>query len=112
PCRPARCAVRFLSKGFSMTAPSPVSPDSSGPEFSRVVRVSEFGNGSREHRLSATPEERTALVRRFDLRALDMLEAQLRIMPEAAGCLVTGTLVADLAQPCAATGEDVPAHLD
>jgi uncharacterized metal-binding protein YceD (DUF177 family) len=98
-----------------MTAPSvPASsgPGSSDPEFSRVVRVSEFGNGSREHDLSATPDERTALARRFGLRSLARLEARLRIMPEATGGLVTGTLTADLVQACAATGEDVPAHLD
>ncbi|HWJ70245.1 MAG TPA: DUF177 domain-containing protein [Sphingobium sp.] len=96
-----------------MTAPAaPLSPEMPDPEFSRIVRVSEFGNGSREHRLSATPQERAALARRFGLRALGALDARLRIMPEATGCLVTGTLVADLVQPCAATGEDVPAQID
>lgn len=94
------------------SAPHSPAPESPAPEFSRIVRASEFGDGRRAHELSATPEERTALTRRFDLRALNLLEAQLHIMPEAAGCQVTGKLKADLVQPCAATGEDVPARLD
>jgi len=94
------------------TPASPAAPDAAGPEYSRIVRVSEFGNGSRVHSLSATPAERAALARRFGLRALTLLDASVRIMPEAAGCLVTGTIVADLVQPCAATAEDVPAHIE
>jgi uncharacterized metal-binding protein YceD (DUF177 family) len=82
------------------------------PEFSRILRVNEFGDGTRERTISATLEERTALARRFGLRALDRLDARLRVVPEAAGCLVTGTLIADLAQACVATDEDVPAQLD
>jgi uncharacterized metal-binding protein YceD (DUF177 family) len=88
-----------------MTAPS-------SSEFSRPLRANEFGDGSREREVSANAEEREALARRFGLRALDRLEAQLHVIPEAAGCRVTGTLTADLVQACVATGEDVPAHLD
>jgi len=84
----------------------------SAPEFSRIVRVTEFGDGARERVISATAAECTALARRFSLRALGSLEARLRTLPEAGGCLVTGTLTADLVQACVATGEDVPAHLD
>jgi len=87
-----------------MTAPPP-------PEFSRIVRASEFGDGTRERVIAATEAERTALARRFGLRALTILEANLRIVPEAAGCRVTGTLTADLVQACVATDEDVPAHI-
>lgn len=85
---------------------------SSAPEFSRIVRVTELGDGTRERVITATPAECTALARRFSLRALSSLEARLRTLPEAGGCLVTGTLIADLVQACVATGEDVPAHLD
>lgn len=81
------------------------------PEFSRIVRASEFGDGTRERTLTATETERAALARRFGLRALTALEASLRIVPEAAGCRVTGTLTADLVQACVATEEDVPAHI-
>ncbi len=85
--------------------------DVSPPEFSHVVRVNEFGDGTRERVLSANEAERLALARRFRLRALDRLEARLHILAEANGCLVTGKLVADLVQACVATDEDVPAHL-
>lgn len=81
-------------------------------EFSRLVRLNELGDGSRERRLVASDDERSALARRFDLRALDRLEAQLHVIPEAGGCRVTGRLLADLVQACVATDEDVPAHLD
>jgi uncharacterized metal-binding protein YceD (DUF177 family) len=81
------------------------------PEFSRPVRVNEFGDGTRERTVEATPEERVALARRFGLRALGRLEASVHIVSEAAGCRVTGTLTADLVQACVATDEDVPAHL-
>ncbi len=88
-----------------MTAPAP-------PEFSRIVRVNEFGDGAREREIAATEAERKALARRFGLRTLDRLEARAKIVPEANGCLVTGRLVADLVQACVATDEDVPAHLE
>jgi len=81
------------------------------PEFSRIVRASEFGDGTRTHDVAASDAERAALARRFGLRALTTLEARLRIVPEAAGCLVTGTLTAALVQACVATDEDVPAQI-
>ena len=82
------------------------------PEFSRIVRLNELGDGARERFLEATADERAALARRFGLRALDALEARLRVVPEAAGARVEGWLVADLVQACVATDEDVPARLD
>lgn len=87
-----------------MTTPPP-------PEFSRIVRASEFGDGRYERTIAATKAERAALARRFGLRVLTALEASLRIVPEAAGCHVIGALTADLVQACVATGEDVPAHI-
>jgi uncharacterized metal-binding protein YceD (DUF177 family) len=82
------------------------------PEFSRMLRMNELGDGSRARTIEATPEERAALARRFGLRALDRVEARLTATPEAAGARVDGTLVADLVQACVATDEDVPAHID
>jgi uncharacterized metal-binding protein YceD (DUF177 family) len=80
-------------------------------EFSRWLRANEFGDG-REREIKADEAERTALARRFRLRALDRLEARITVTPEAAGALVRGTLVADLVQACVATDEDVPAHIE
>ena len=88
-----------------MSTPTP-------PEFSRPIRLNEVGDGTRERTLEATADERKALVRRFRLAALDRLEAKLHVIPEEKSWLVTGTLTADLAQPCVATGEPVPARIE
>jgi uncharacterized metal-binding protein YceD (DUF177 family) len=82
------------------------------PEFSRPIRLNEIGDGSRERLVEATADECTALARRFGLIALDRLDARLHIAPEENSWLVTGTLSADLAQPCVATGVPVPAHVE
>lgn len=81
-------------------------------EFSRPIRLNEIGDGSRERLIEADEAERRALARRFGLLALDRLEARLRVVPEEKSWLVTGTLTAALAQPCVATGEPVPAHIE
>jgi uncharacterized metal-binding protein YceD (DUF177 family) len=82
------------------------------PEFSRLIRLNEIGDGTRARNISAEPAELTALARRFGLIALDRLEATLHIVPEAKSWLMTGTLIADLTQACVATAEPVPAHID
>lgn len=82
------------------------------PEFSRPIRLNEIGDGSRERTVEADEAERKALARRFGLLALDRLESKLHVVPEANSWLVTGTLIADLEQPCVATGEPVPANLE
>jgi len=82
------------------------------PEFSRIIRLNEIGDGSRERTVEATPEERTALARRFGLIALDRLEARLHIMPEATSWHITGTVKAELQQACVATGDPVPESID
>jgi len=87
-------------------------PSTPEPEFSRILRLHALGDGKREHVISATEAERGALARRFGLRALIRLEARAHVTQEAGGCLVEGTLVADLVQACVATDEDVPANLE
>ena len=82
------------------------------PEFSRLIRLNEIGDGSRERQIEANEAERKALARRFGLLSLGRLEARLRIVPEAKSWLLSGALSADLEQPCVATGEPVPAHIE
>jgi uncharacterized metal-binding protein YceD (DUF177 family) len=82
------------------------------PEFSRPVRLNDVGDGTRERTITAEPAERAALARRFGLLALDALSARLHVIPEARSWRVTGTLTAELAQACVATGEPVPAHVE
>jgi len=88
------------------------SPADSTPEFSRILRLHELGDGRRERTISATDEECTALARRFGLRALVRLEARAHVIPEAGGCRVEGALAADLVQACVATAEDVPGRVE
>lgn len=82
------------------------------PEFSRPIGLHQIGDGSRAHALTANEAERAALARRFSLLALDRLEANVTLRPEAAGWRAEGRLVADLAQACVATGEAVPEHVE
>lgn len=82
------------------------------PEFSRIVRMHEMGDGRRERSISAEEAELAALSRRFGLRALNGLSADLHVIPEAGGCRVEGRLTADLVQACVATDEDVPARVE
>ncbi len=82
------------------------------PEFSRPLRLNEVGDGTRERTIEAEAGERAALARRFGLLALDRLTARLHVVPEEKSWLVRGTLSADLAQACVATGESVPAHVE
>lgn len=88
------------------------SPANAPPEFSRILRLNELGEGRRDRTIEANAEERTALARRFGLRALGKLTAHAHVVPQADGCRVEGTLSADLVQACVATDEDVPAHLE
>jgi uncharacterized metal-binding protein YceD (DUF177 family) len=82
------------------------------PEFSRIVRLNEVGDGRRERHIVADDGERVALARRFGLITLDRLEATLTVAPDPLGWRVAGRFSASLEQPCVATGDPVAASLD
>lgn len=84
------------------------------PEFSRpfsVAKVSEAGEG---FHLEATPEERVALARRFDLVDLPSLEAEGEIFVSDHGrrARVEGVMRARVVQACVVTLEPVPATVE
>lgn len=81
-------------------------------EFSHVVKLSEIGEHSQNIHLSADETARSGLIKRFDLAALDSLEAEISLKPEGAGILATGRFTAKLAQYCIASTDPVPALLD
>jgi hypothetical protein len=81
-------------------------------EFSHVVKISEVGNHSRNLRLLADETARNGLMARFDLAALDNLEAEISLKHEADAVIATGRFTASLAQFCIATHDPVPAKLD
>jgi uncharacterized metal-binding protein YceD (DUF177 family) len=82
------------------------------PEFSRIIGLHQIGDGTRVHALVAEESERAALARRFNLLALDQLEARLQLHPDGAGWRAEGQLSASLAQACVATGESVAEMID
>lgn len=82
------------------------------PEFSRVVEVPKRRGKTVTLAIAAAPAERAALARRFDLLALDRLEAGLQLELQRDGIVqVSGTLVAELEQSCVVTLEPVPSRL-
>jgi uncharacterized metal-binding protein YceD (DUF177 family) len=84
-----------------------------GPnEFSHIIKLDEIGAGATKVSLSADPEARRGLIARFDLVALDRLDADLEISRDAKGVLAQGRIRATLSQHCVATGDAVPADLD
>jgi uncharacterized metal-binding protein YceD (DUF177 family) len=92
-----------------MTDPAPAT----APEFVRPVDVDRLPSGGGVYDLAATPAERAALARRFDLLALDRLEAQVRLTPLPGGLLrLSATLSADLVQACVVTLEPVRGRID
>jgi uncharacterized metal-binding protein YceD (DUF177 family) len=81
-------------------------------EFSHVVKLSEIGNHSRNIHLSADEAARSGLMARFDLAALDSLEAVISLHNDAAGVVASGRFTASLAQYCIASNDPVPASLN
>lgn len=84
------------------------------PEFSRLVPRERLGVKSFDKEISATPQERAALARRFDLLDLARLEARLRIEGGAGKDLVrvTGHLSAVATQACVVTLEPVESRIE
>jgi hypothetical protein len=60
------------------------------------------------HRIEATPGERAALARRFGLRSLDRLAAEVRLAPFGRGVRLEAALEADVVQDCVVSLQPVP----
>lgn len=83
------------------------------PEFTRPVDVGRLPPGGAVYDLKATPTERTALAERFNLLALDRLEAEVRLERLAGGLLrLSAALKADVVQACVVTLEPVRDGID
>lgn len=87
------------------------------PEFSRVFAVERgMGLGADAYRveITADAEERAALARRFNLRALDALaaEGEIEVFGKGQRARLTVRLTADVVQSCVVTLEPVPAHIE
>ena len=89
------------------------------PEFSRPIARERLGGRVIVEEISATPQERAALVRRLGLLRLDLLRATARIEPVAGpdgkklGLLrLGGHLSAEVSQACVVTLEPVASRVE
>jgi uncharacterized metal-binding protein YceD (DUF177 family) len=85
---------------------------SDSQEFSRFVEADSVGTHRMERRISANPEERAALAKRFDLVGIDRLDAVFSLKRAGGGVIhVGGELEAEVIQSCVVTLAPVPAKL-
>ena len=83
------------------------------PEFSRPLPADSVGPQPLLRRIEAGPAEREGLAKRFDLLALDRLEASLELSRGKGEVIrLQGHFTADVVQSCVVTLGPVPAHLE
>jgi uncharacterized metal-binding protein YceD (DUF177 family) len=82
------------------------------PEFSRPERLDSIGERNRDVTIVATPAECAALAKRFELRAIDRLEARFALRREAGSVVARGHVHAAVTQACVVTDAPVPAVID
>lgn len=78
----------------------------SAPEFSRPIDRRLLT--AQPVRLVADEAERKALAARFDLVAIDRLEAVVSLAADGNAMVAEGSLAAEIVQSCAVTGDDLP----
>jgi uncharacterized metal-binding protein YceD (DUF177 family) len=76
----------------------------SAAEFTRIVKVRPHPPQSIT--LEADAAERAALAERVGVTAIEDLRAEVQFAPAGEAIAATGTLAADVIQPCAVSGED------
>jgi uncharacterized metal-binding protein YceD (DUF177 family) len=83
------------------------------PEWSRPERLDQIAERERTVEISATVAERAALAARFDLVAIDRLDADFAIRREAGDTVIArGRVRADVVQRCSVTAEPLRARVD
>ncbi len=84
------------------------------PEFSRPIGLDELQDGEICRTIEADEAERAALAARFDLIAVEALQASVRVRRVSGGPLVrvSGRLRADVIQRCVVTLAPLPAHIE
>lgn len=84
------------------------------PEFSRPVDIDRVGNAEVVQDIAATAEECAALARRFNILAIDRLEARIRLRRARGGSVLrlSASIRADAVQACVVTLEPVPGHVE
>lgn len=82
------------------------------PEFPRPVDADTISESPRRIEISADESERRRLAGRFGLKAIDRLEAEVRLARRAGIVHAEGHVDADVVQSCVVTDEALPAHVD
>ncbi len=77
-------------------------------ELSRLIAPRDIGERPVTRKIEATPQEREALARRFDLIALDSLSAEVTLSWRRGEVVVEGRLDADAVQRCVVSLAPVP----
>jgi len=78
------------------------------PEFSRIIKLDEIARINWPAHIEADAGERDRLAERFGFSSLDKLEAHYSLVRDGKAVNATGTVRAELAQPCIASGIAVP----
>ena len=78
-------------------------------EFTRMVELRAVD--ARVRHLEAGEAERAALAERFGLVSIGRLEADIELTAEGPAVDATGTLIAEIVQSCAVTGDDLPVSI-
>ena len=95
-----------------MTGPARLPAAGAGVEFSRLVDTTRLPRDEIVQEIAATPAERAALARRFDLLDLARLEARVRLRRLPGGMFrLTADLEAEVTQTCVVTLEPVASRV-
>lgn len=82
------------------------------PEFHRPQRIDMIGDTARAVAISADTGERALLAARFDLIAVDALDATFSVARDGRAIMARGRVSATVTQACIATGEPLPVTID
>src|SRR5437016_2058190 len=86
---------------------------SDSQEFSRFIEADSVGARPIERHISANAEERAALAKRFEIQAIDCLEADFTLRRAGDGVIhIKGTVRGDVVQSCVVTLVPVPAKIE
>jgi uncharacterized metal-binding protein YceD (DUF177 family) len=84
-----------------------------GAEFARPIDVTTIGMAESAYKITADASERAALAHRFDLLALERLQAEVRVKRLAGGLIqLSAVLSAEVVQGCVVTMEPVPSRIE
>jgi uncharacterized metal-binding protein YceD (DUF177 family) len=81
-------------------------------EFSHIIKLDEIGAGSSQYAIAADDRARGRLTERFDLIALDRLDADIALVREGQNIHATGHMRAHVVQACIASGDPVATDIN